>query len=106
MEKIEVRPEDLSENHREYARVIGIDSLINLCKEFGGTQIYIPKVEELTRPRLYKTIKEEYDEGNSSMSGLARKYGVSESTVYRLVRDQMGKKNIPGQMDTFDYIKQ
>ena len=57
------------------------------------------------RPKLYKEIKEEYDNGFSSMSVLARKYGVSESTVYRLVRDQIGKRNIPGQMDIFDYIK-
>lgn len=57
------------------------------------------------RPKLYKEIKEEYNKGYSSMSELARKYGVSESTVYRLVRDQIGKRNIPGQMDIFDYIK-
>ena len=103
--ELDIRPEDLSENHREYARVIGIEALLKLCKEFGGTQIYIPKPEELMRPRLYRIIREEYDKGQNSMSELARKYGVSESTVYRLVRDQIGRKNIPGQMDIFDYLK-
>ena len=85
MEELDIRAEDLSENNREYARVIGIEALLKLCKEFGGTPI-----------------KKEYLETDISMGAIARKYGVSESTVYRLVRDESGRKNIPGQLNMFD----
>ena len=47
MEELDIRAEDLSENNREYARVIGIEALLKLCKEFGGTPIYLPKIEEI-----------------------------------------------------------
>ena len=47
-------------------------------------------------------IKKEYLETDISMGAIARKYGVSESTVYRLVRDESGRKNIPGQLNMFD----
>ena len=102
MEELDIRAEDLSENNREYARVIGIEALLKLCKEFGGTPIYLPKIEEIRRPALYRLIKKEYLETDISMGALARKYGVSESTVYRLVRDESGRKNIPGQLNMFD----
>ena len=62
----------------------------------------MPKIEEIRRPALYRLIKKEYLETDISMGAIARKYGVSESTVYRLVRDESGRKNIPGQLNMFD----
>ena len=100
--ELDIRPEDLSESYREYARVIGIEALLKLCKEFGGTPIYLPKIEEIRRPALYRLIKQEYLETDISMGALARKYGVSESTVYRLVRDEAGRKSVPGQLNMFE----
>ena len=55
----------------------------------------MPKIEEIRRPALYRLIKQEYLETDISMGALARKYSVSESTVYRLVRDEAGRKGIP-----------
>ena len=100
--ELDIRPEDLSENHREYARVIGIEAFLKLCTEFGGTPIYLPKIEEIRRPALYRLIKQEYLEKDISMGAIARKYGVSESTVYRLVRDEAGRKSVPGQLNMFE----
>ena len=102
IEKFDIRLEDLSENHREYARVIGIDALLKLCNAFGGTPIYLPKIEEIRRPALYRQIKKEYLESELSMGAIARKYGVSESTVYRLVKDESCRKSVPGQLNMFD----
>lgn len=87
-----IKPEDiiyndLSENHKGFARTIGIDALLELSKEYGGTQIYIPKPEELRKNTIYRLIKEDYIKSNDiSLCSLAKKYNVSESTVYRIVR--------------------
>ena len=84
---------DLSENHKGYARTIGMQSLLKLCEEYGGTQIYIPKPEELRRNTIYRLIEEDYNKNNNvSLSSLAKKYSVSESTVYRIVRAVINPK--------------
>lgn len=41
-------------------------------------------------------------ESELSMGAIARKYGVSESTVYRLVKDESCRKSVPGQLNMFD----
>lgn len=99
---IAVTIEDLSELHQEYARVIGVENLIALSKYFGGTQIYIPKVEELLKNKRYRQISEEYD--GTNIQELAVKYHISESTIYRIVRDKIvkGTKPMPGQMTIAD----
>ena len=97
--------EDLQEKHRSYAEIIGIERLLELAKVYGGTQIYIPKPEELLKNRKYKAISEEFD--GTNIKELAKKYRVSESTVYRLVRDQIVKaasRQVPGQYDLSQYL--
>lgn len=97
--------EDLQEQHRELAEIIGIDNLIALSKHFGGMQLYIPQADKLIKNVKYKAIMEEFDGMN--IKKLARKYDVSESTVYRLVRDQIisNSKRLPdGQMNISDYL--
>lgn len=93
-----VRLEDLQEQHRQYAEVIGIDNLLALSENFGGMQIYIPKKDELLKIKKYKAISDEFD--GSNIKDLAVKYDVSESTVYRIVREQIVKwyRNVPGQL--------
>ena len=80
----DIKLEDLSENHRGYASIIGIENLIALSKEYGGTPIYIPKFDELIKNKKYKNIVEEFD--GAKAKHLAVKYGVSTVTVYKLVK--------------------
>lgn len=96
--------EDLQEQHRELAEIIGIDNLLALSKHFGGMQLYIPQTDKLMKNVKYKAIMAEFDGMN--IKKLAKKYDVSESTVYRLVRDQIisQSKRLPdGQMSINDY---
>ena len=101
--KDDIRIEDLQEQHRQYAQIIGVDNMIALAQEYGGTQIYIPKVDELIKNRKYRAISEGYGQG-ATIKELAARYQVSESTVYRLVRDQIIHRSIsiPGQISIFD----
>ncbi len=101
-ENIEIS--DLDEQYQEIANIIGIDNLLELASHFGGTQIYIPQTDKLVKNVKYKKIIEEFDGFN--IKQLSKKYNVSESTVYRLVRDQIvssAVKQIEGQMDFSDF---
>ena len=94
-----LRPEDikieyLSEQHKEYAENMGLNTLIYLSKKMGGTSIYIPKYDELIRAAKYKVFMNEYKKG-VQIKKLVKKYGISESTAYNLI-----KGNIP------DYVKE
>lgn len=102
MLKNEITIDDLQEQHKEYAAVIGLDNLIALSENFGGTQIYIPKKDELIKNKKYKAILDEYDGTNIRL--LATKYEVSESTVYRIVRDKIirNDKTMEGQLSFAD----
>lgn len=100
--------DDLQEQHREFAEVVGMDNLIKLSRHFGGTSIYIPQKRELVKLKVYELIKNEYN--GTNIKELAKKYDVSESTVYNVVRDILmrgsekreAKINIPGQMSILD----
>ena len=73
---------NLKQRHKEYAELIGIENLIQLSRVFGGTSIYIPKEEELLKGLKYDKIAEEFTEKNAKE--LARKYQLSERTIYRI----------------------
>lgn len=76
--------DELKEQHREYAEIIGVENLLLLSEAYGGTSIYIPKIDDMLKSRKNAAIIREFNGGN--IKQLARKYNVSERTVYRLVR--------------------
>ncbi|MEY8322214.1 Mor transcription activator family protein [Lachnospiraceae bacterium 46-61] len=76
------KTENLKQKHKEYAELIGMENLILLSRVFGGTSIYIPKEEELLKGLKYDKIAEEFTEKNAKE--LARKYHLSERTIYRI----------------------
>lgn len=100
----ELTIEDLQEQHKDFAEVLGMENLIRLSEHFGGTSIYVPQRRELVKQRVYGMIRKEYD--GTNIKELAGKYEVSESTVYNVVRDILmrgaekreAKYNIPGQI--------
>ena len=96
--------DDLQEQHREYAEVIGVDNLLKLSDNFGGTSIYIPQRRELEKNRVYRRIYQEFD--GSNLPELTQKYGVSKSTVYKIVQDKIGhcSWSIPGQRSLADWM--
>lgn len=102
----ELTLDDLQQQHREYAEVIGIDNLLKLSDNFGGTSIYIPQRRELMKNKIYAAIYKEFD--GSNLPELTQKYGVSKSTVYKIVQDKVGHCHwsIPGQMSILDWQKE
>lgn len=101
--KEELTLDDLQQQHREYAEVIGLDNLLKLSDNFGGTSIYIPQRRELVKNKVYAAIYKEFD--GSNLPELIQKYGVSKSTIYKIVQDKVGhcSWSIPGQMSILDW---
>lgn len=95
--------EDLEEKYREIAQAVGLDGLKSLCDHFGGSSIYIPQRKQLLGNRRDIAIYREYD--GTNIKQLATRYGVSEATVYNIVRDRLVTKkggNVLGQMSLAD----
>ena len=108
MEKLnrhELTLDDLQEQHREYAKIIGLDNLLRLSDAFGGSNIYIPQRKELEKNKIYDQIYREFD--GSNLQELTQKYGVSKSTVYKIVGYKIGHSswNLPGQMSLLDLLE-
>lgn len=91
----EMLPEGL---YKLIADAIGPENFYRLAEAIGGSTVYIPKPESLTRPVRDAHIKEEFNGYNHPE--LARKYGVTE----RWVRTLCGPGQTEGQLDIFDYI--
>lgn len=96
--------DDLQEQHKLIAEAVGVQGLKKLTDIFGGTALYIPQKKELVKNKVYSMILADYD--GTNIRELAVAYGVSESTVYNIVRDKIvkgsAKKQIPGQMNFAD----
>lgn len=100
--KAEIQLKELKEPHREIAQVIGVENLIRLSEIYGGTTLYIPKPGEILKNRRYAALIEEFD--GSNIKYLARKYHVSERTIYRLVKEMpisSKEKPMEGQISFF-----
>lgn len=95
--------DDLKEQHREYAELIGVENFIHLSEVYGGTTIYVPKMDDLLKNSRYAAIMQEFD--GTNIRQLARKYHVSERTIYRLVRGLLKTARLQpmeGQTSLFD----
>lgn len=91
----------LPNQYQELVRVIGLEATVRLCREYGGTDTYIPKVDGLLAAKQRELIRREWNGYNGE--ALARKYGVSVRWIRKIVE---GDKSpvIPGQMSVEDFL--
>lgn len=92
----EIKINDLDVKNKELAEIIGIENLIKLSEYYGGTRIYVNKLEEVLKPIRDKKIMNEYNRYN--VKDLAKKYNLAEESVRRIVREL----GIEGQISLFD----
>jgi len=92
----EIKINDLDVKNKELAEIIGIENLIKLSEYYGGTRIYVNKLEEVLKPIRDKKIMDEYNRYN--VKDLAKKYNLAEESVRRIVREL----GIEGQISLFD----
>ena len=99
-----VEMESLEEDQKKIAELVGMEGFRNLIRTFGGTSIYIPKVESLEKTVRDQRIREEFDVSN--YKELAMKYGLTETWIRSIVLDkirEIREKPLEGQMSIFDY---
>ena len=109
-ELTDITLEDLQEKHRQIAECVGVEGLLNLIDMFGGNSIYIPQLREAVKLKVYQMIEDEFD--GTNIKALSTKYDVSESTVYKIVREKLRAGTfrrrhpvIPGQISVADWIE-
>ena len=99
---MDITPDDLSEELREIADIVGIDKTLQLCEAFSGISVYFPKVESVTREMRKRQIWEEYKNSRNPeiCKILALKYGYSESHIRSIIREFRLAKQ-PKQLELF-----
>lgn len=98
--------DDLRDEQRGIAQVIGMEAYLKLSKSYGGTTIYVAKAEDvMERKRRDERIIQEYDGTNTTL--LARKYGLTETWIRNIVSEkahEIKKAPIPGQMNLMEFL--
>ena len=101
-----VQMENLDEEQKSLAELIGLEAFKSLVRNFNGTSIYIPKIESLEKTVRDELIKEEFDGGN--YKELALKYGLTETWIRNIVLEkakEIKARPIDGQMSISDFLK-
>lgn len=96
--------DDFEEKYRRLAEILGAEKTIELSKEFGSTDFYIPSMKRLLKNHTFASIITDYSEG-VSVRRLVKIYGYSQSTIYSLVKGiKRSKKTevMEGQTSLFD----
>ena len=86
MRMAENDPELLNAVYKEVSEKLGMDTAMEIYRMFKGQQISFP-MRFFNPERIQKCIVQEYDGTNIKM--LAIKYGYSEKTVRRIIRDSV-----------------
>ncbi len=85
------------------ANHVGCQVAIRLCQERGGTYWYIPRGEGLTRALRDMAIWHEHDgtvSGAQGIEALARRHGMTEISVWRILAQQraLHVKRVQGEL--------
>ena len=79
----DLKYEDLSQDQQTFADLIGLDVFKMLVRKCGGTYVYIPKEDKVTRIVRNARIKAEFT--GSNIRELAKKYRLSEVQIRSIV---------------------
>lgn len=89
----------LPEEYQQAAELIGIETFMKLCHYYGGTNLYIPKKDRVTRHIRDAKIQAEFDGAN--YKDISSKYKLSESYIRKIVGNPSQQVD---QTTIFDFI--
>lgn len=81
-------PELLNSVYREISEKLGMDTAMEIYQLFKGQQICFP-IRFFNPARIQKCIVQEYN--GSNIRTLAIKYGYSEKTIRRIIRESLAE---------------
>lgn len=79
-----IEENQLPEPYSDLVHIIGLESVIELAKLFGGSRVYFPKIDKITRPHRDEKIVAEYNGYNARE--LARRYSLTENRILQICR--------------------
>ena len=79
----QILPDDLSDECRQIAEVIGMDALLALVAARGGECVYLPKYESLAAASRNRQIRAEFNGRN--YRDLAKRYNLTVRWVREIV---------------------
>lgn len=82
-----IQLEDLPEEYREVAEIIGFKAALDLVFGFQGCQLYVPKLKTITRQRQYRQMYNDF-EACGSYKRVAIKYDLSESHTRQIIKEE------------------
>ena len=86
MRMAENDPELLNSVYKEVSEKLGMDTAMEIYRMFKGQQISFP-MRFFNPERIQRIIVQEYD--GTNVKTLAIKYGYSEKTVRRIIKDSL-----------------
>lgn len=81
----EIQMEDLPPVWQKIAKVVGIQGVIDLYHEVGGSTVYVPKPDTAEIFVIKRLIQQEYKAGHS-ISDIARRYQLDARTVKKYIK--------------------
>ncbi|MBC5995285.1 hypothetical protein EAI30_07560 [Romboutsia ilealis] len=77
--------EDVPENFKELAQILGMDAFKNLLLNYGGTKIYVPTSKTISIAVRNKMLKKNFD-GNYQKASFT--YRITENQVRRIISNK------------------
>ena len=87
----DIKPDDLPEECRQIAELIGFDALLKLIQARGGEHVYFPKLESVASAARNRAIRDEFNGRNYRY--LAKKHGLTVRWVRVIVSNRKSKTN-------------
>lgn len=87
----DIQMEDLPEEFRAVAGLIGMSAALALVDGFAGCQLYVPKLETLTRQQTYRRIYDDF-QACGNYKRVAVKHGLSESRTRQIVNEERRRR--------------
>ncbi|NLM09806.1 MAG: hypothetical protein GX213_03310 [Clostridiaceae bacterium] len=78
-------PDLVPEPYDEWAKILGAKRLYEFALEYGGTTLYIPKAEHITREVRNNLILQDYISG-IQINELVKRYKLSERMIYQICK--------------------
>lgn len=95
--------DQLRDDQKELAEIIGLEAYKNLIKHYGGNQLYIQQVDSVLKDVRDRELNEKFD--GTNYRKLSQEYGISEMTIRDIVapkRKQLKLAPMEGQMSFED----
>lgn len=88
---------DIPPTYHLIVEAVGIQGFLNLCRDFSGSNIYVPKYESIVQKARDRAIVNEFDGGN--YKELAKRYNLTTTWVRNIINKDYLEKN---QISLFD----